>query len=53
MDLAKSLGVALVQILEPRQTGRYAGKEVLLDNDKIHLLEKVYMDYNTMKPHPQ
>ncbi len=47
MNLAKSLGVSFVQILEPRASGRYKGKEVELGKEEILLLEKTYIEYNT------
>jgi MoaA/NifB/PqqE/SkfB family radical SAM enzyme len=49
LDLAKTLGVSFVQIVEPRATGRYAGKLVELDATVIALLEKTYLEYNTSK----
>lgn len=50
MELAKSLGVAYVQVLEPRQKGRYAGKDVKLDAENIADIEKIYLTYNN-SPH--
>jgi MoaA/NifB/PqqE/SkfB family radical SAM enzyme len=47
MDLAKDLGVAFVQILEPRATGRYAGTDVKLGPGEILLLEEAYKKYNS------
>jgi MoaA/NifB/PqqE/SkfB family radical SAM enzyme len=46
MDFAKSLGVQFVQVLEPRQVGHYADKEVLLDEHHITLLEKTFTQIN-------
>ncbi|MBK7408275.1 MAG: radical SAM protein [Saprospirales bacterium] len=34
MDLAKQLGVAFVQLLEPKASGRYAGKDVALSKTR-------------------
>lgn len=46
MDLAKSLNVSFVQILEPRQTGRYEGRDVLLNKQQTEVLETVFTEYN-------
>jgi MoaA/NifB/PqqE/SkfB family radical SAM enzyme len=46
MDFARDLGVQFVQVLEPRQIGNYAGKEVLLDKGHISLLEKTFTAVN-------
>ncbi len=47
MKLAKSLWVAFVQLIEPRATGRYAGKDVLLDEKELYLLDQFYLEYNS------
>lgn len=49
MKLAKSLNVTFVQIVEPRQTGRYEGKDVLLNNEQTGILEAIYTEYNTSR----
>jgi len=49
MELAKNLGVAFVQILEPRAVGRYYGKDVALSSDQIKLLEGFYLEVNNSK----
>lgn len=46
MDFARSLGVQFVQVLEPRQVGHYANKEVLLDGHHISLLEETFTRFN-------
>ena len=46
MELAKSLGVSFVQLIEPKPKGRYAEKDVLLDENKIALLDETYLKYN-------
>jgi MoaA/NifB/PqqE/SkfB family radical SAM enzyme len=46
MDFAKDQGVQFVQVLEPRQIGHYASKEVLLDEEHIALLEKTFTQVN-------
>ena len=47
MDLARHLGVAFVQLLEPKAAGRYAGKDVALYPDQMALLEGLAVEYNT------
>lgn len=47
MNLAKTLGVSFVQIIEPRAKGRYFGKDIELGKEKINLLEKFYLKYNS------
>ncbi|WP_258104526.1 radical SAM protein [Marinoscillum sp. MHG1-6] len=49
MDLAKDLGVAFVQLIEPRATGRYESMDVALGKEHISLLEDFYYRYNTEK----
>lgn len=49
MDLAKSLGVSFVQILEPRAEGRYKGKDVALEDHHIQMLDEFYLKYNSEK----
>jgi MoaA/NifB/PqqE/SkfB family radical SAM enzyme len=49
MHLARDLGATFVQILDPRSTGRFAGKNVDLGSVEIELLEEMYMEYNTSK----
>ncbi len=44
--LAKRLGVAFIQILEPRAVGHYIGKEVKLNADQIQLLTNFYEKLN-------
>ena len=46
LDFAKELGVQFVQVLEPRQVGHYAGKEVLLQERHIRMLEEVFKTVN-------
>ena len=47
LELARRLGVSFVQFLEPRATGRYAGKPVQLTPEQIELLEQFYLTYNS------
>ena len=48
MELAKKLGVTFVQVFEPKPAGRYAGKDILLKNPQLELLEKFYLEYNQL-----
>jgi MoaA/NifB/PqqE/SkfB family radical SAM enzyme len=47
MEMAKGLGVAFVQFLEPRSSGRYSGKNVELTQKETAILEKTYLEYNS------
>ena len=49
MTLAKRLGVAFVQFLEPKAVGHFANKDVLLGNSEIELLEKFFLKMNFNK----
>ena len=49
MALAKKLGVSFVQFLEPREEGRYKGKNVMLQEDHIKVLDETYLRYNSLK----
>ncbi len=44
--LAKDLGVAFIQLLEPKATGHYAGKDVALSAEQTDLLEAFYLRMN-------
>jgi MoaA/NifB/PqqE/SkfB family radical SAM enzyme len=46
MNFAKDLGVHFVQVLEPRSVGHYEGQNVLLEEEHILLLEKVFKQLN-------
>ncbi len=46
LQLARQLGVAFVQLLEPRAVGRYAGLDVDLSAEQLALLEEMYHLYN-------
>lgn len=48
LEMAKGLGVTFVQLLEPRAAGRYADKDVDLAPEQIDLLDRFYLDYNTL-----
>lgn len=45
-QLARQLGVAFVQILEPQAVGHYAGQNVALRPDQLQLLEDFYVELN-------
>jgi MoaA/NifB/PqqE/SkfB family radical SAM enzyme len=47
LNFAKSIGASFVQILEPRATGNYQGKDVLLDEDQLQLLRDFFIEINT------
>ncbi len=46
-ELAKSLGVCFVQILEPKATGNYADKDVLLKESQISVIEEFHFMMNS------
>ena len=46
MELARSLGVSFVQLLEPRAVGHYAGKDVSLKQSHIDILEAFFERMN-------
>jgi len=46
MNLAKSLGVSYVQVLEPKPVGHYDNKDVLLKEKHILELEQFFLIYN-------
>jgi len=45
-ELAKSMGVSFIQMLEPRAVGHYDGKDVLLDAVHTRILEEFYLKMN-------
>jgi MoaA/NifB/PqqE/SkfB family radical SAM enzyme len=46
LELARSWGVAFVQWLEPMPVGHFQGKDVLLGQEELKLLEDFYLTYN-------
>ena len=44
VELAMKWGVSFIRILEPKEAGRYEGKEIGLSLDKITLLEEFFID---------
>lgn len=47
LELAKKLGVAFVQFLEPKALGRFEGQQVALTPSNLQLLEVFYETYNS------
>jgi len=45
-ELAKNLGVAFIQVLEPRAEGHYAGKDVELPESQRELLDAFFLKMN-------
>jgi MoaA/NifB/PqqE/SkfB family radical SAM enzyme len=45
-ELAKKMGVSFIQVLEPRATGHYSGKEVTLGAGQLKILEDFYLKMN-------
>ena len=45
-EMAKNLGVAYIQIFEPRAAGNYQNKDVELTNDKLKILENFFYVLN-------
>jgi MoaA/NifB/PqqE/SkfB family radical SAM enzyme len=48
-SFAASRGVRFIQLLEPVPVGRYKGRDVLLNEDQLSLLEDFYISYNSDK----
>ncbi|MDB5210196.1 MAG: radical protein [Sediminibacterium sp.] len=46
IEFAKTLGVNFVQVLEPKNVGNYSGKDVLLEEQHIVQLEKIFTNVN-------
>lgn len=49
LEFAHSLKVPMVQLIEPRAAGNYAGKDVLLSPDQKQVLDEFYISRNSMK----
>ena len=47
LEFAKKLGGHYVQLLEPRDVGHYAGKNVLLDEPQLKVLESFFIEINS------
>ena len=48
-ELARSMGVSFIQILEPKAVGHYSGKDVTLDASHEKILEEFYLKLNYNK----
>ncbi len=46
-DLAKEWGIGFIRILEPREAGRFKGKDIALGKEQIELLENLFLDFNS------
>lgn len=46
MEMAKNMGVAFVQFLEPKAVGHFYGKDVLLLPEHYELIEEIYTEFN-------
>lgn len=51
-ETVKKYGVSFIQLLEPRAVGHYAGKDVLLDEEHIQILESFYTEMNAIAGYP-
>jgi MoaA/NifB/PqqE/SkfB family radical SAM enzyme len=47
-DLAKEWGVGFIRILEPREAGRYKGKDISLRKEQTDLLEIFFREINSL-----
>ena len=45
-ELAKKMGVAFIQVLEPKPVGHYAGQDVLLHEQQTQILDEFYQRMN-------
>jgi len=45
-ELAKKMGVAFIQVLEPKPVGHYAGKDVVLHEEQTRILDEFYQKMN-------
>ena len=46
LNFARDLGVQFIQILEPKAVGHYSGKDVLLNESHLRILEDFFKDIN-------
>ena len=49
LELARTLGVSFIQVLEPRAVGHYKGRHVDLEPGQIKLLHEFYTEVNSSK----
>ena len=52
-DLAKSWGIGFIRILEPRRAGSYKGKDVLLSDSHTKILEKFFLEINSIRQYSE
>jgi MoaA/NifB/PqqE/SkfB family radical SAM enzyme len=45
--LAQSLGAGFIRIMEPRKAGRFSGKDIMLEEREIDIIERFMMTSNT------
>jgi MoaA/NifB/PqqE/SkfB family radical SAM enzyme len=53
VEMAMKWGVSFIRILEPKEAGRYEGKEIGLSLDKIKLLEEFFIDSGSPGKEPE
>ena len=46
MGMARKMGVAFVQFLEPKAVGHFSGKDVLLLPEHLEIVEEIYTEFN-------
>lgn len=51
-NLAKDLGAAFIQFLEPKAVGHFAGQDVLLQKSHKKILEDFFLSHNYNSGHP-
>jgi hypothetical protein len=47
LNLAKSWGVCMIRLLEPRAVGRFSGMDVSLFEEQIQIAERFFLDVNS------
>lgn len=52
-DLAMKWGVSFIRILEPKETGRYVGKEISLSREQILILEEFFQKSDSPNQLPE
>lgn len=46
-ELAKEWGAGFIRLLEPREAGRYKGKDIRLEKNQIDILENFFQETNS------
>lgn len=46
LEMARNMGVAFVQFLEPKAVGHFSGKDVLLLPEHLEIVEEIYKEFN-------